>query len=122
MNPTIIITKLESHGLNRREIAAALGVSPTTLNGWMAPNAPRPVPAPAAKLLEKIWAEIYNANELRFSYSETEVIQKAIPVSGCKNFAEFAHHTIMTKARELTQAEPSLRAAEEPTEYKPKKK
>lgn len=130
MNSIQIIKRLEAHGLTRKQIAEQLGVSVTTVNGWMAPNAPRPVPTPAAKLLEKIWTEQQSNGELRFSYPEMEIIQKAIPVSGCKTFNEFAHNTIIAKARELTKtsyldaaAEPdSLRVAEEETPYNVKKK
>jgi transcriptional regulator with XRE-family HTH domain len=116
-----IIKKLEAHGLTRKQVAEALGVSPATLNGWMAPNAPRPVPKPITKLLQKILADLHSDTELRFTYAETELIQRAIPLSGCKSFYEFAYKAVMMRAQSLTDA-PQSHAAEEETIYRTKKK
>jgi transcriptional regulator with XRE-family HTH domain len=97
----LIIKKIESHGLTRKQIAEALGVSPATLNGWMAPNAPRPVPKPVTLLLQKILADLHSDTELRFTFAETEQIQRAIPLSGAKSFYEFAYQAVMNKANSL---------------------
>lgn len=126
MKPEQIIKNLESKGLSRTEIAHKLGVSPTTLNGWMSEKSARAVPKPVIKLLQKIWAELHGESDLRFTYGEVEIINKAIPISGCKNFPEFAHNTIMAKAKELVKEDDAksntLKAAEDKTPYNTKKK
>jgi transcriptional regulator with XRE-family HTH domain len=116
-----IIKKLEAHGLTRKQIAEALGVSPATLNGWMAPNAPRPVPQPVHKLLQNIFADLHSNTELRFTFAETEMIQRAIPLSGCKSFYEFAYQAVINKAKALNQTSQQS-VAENPSPYEVKKK
>lgn len=116
----LIIKKIEAHGLTRKQIAEGLGVSPATLNGWMAPNAPRPVPKPVSLLLQKILADLHSDTELRFTFAETELIQRAIVASGAKSYYDFAYQAVMSKARDLVDTSQNL-AAEEETAYRAKK-
>lgn len=96
-----LIKQLEAMGMSRKMIAHSLGVSATTLHGWMAPNAPRPIPKPVTILLEKILSEMHNHQSLRFTLEEIEIIQEAVKISGAKNFHEFAYSAIVVKARKL---------------------
>jgi transcriptional regulator with XRE-family HTH domain len=117
----LIIKKIEAHGLTRKQIAEALGVSPATLNGWMAPNAPRPVPKPVTLLLQKILADLHSDTELRFTFAETEQIQRAMNLSGAKSFYEFAYQAVMNKANVLVAHDQPL-VAEDDAAYQTQKK
>lgn len=106
ITPAAIKRWLKQIGEDRAWLAAQCGVSKSTIDGWLAENAERPISAPARRLLENLMNERLSVNPKislnDFAKAQAQADKHGITVN------EWIENCIHS----------SLKAAETPATYK----